>query len=129
MKKTRRTSKVGDLIRDTLADLIRRDESIQREIGQPAGMLVGVTGVEVAPDLQFARVHISTLGDEAEIDRVVEILKKHRGRLRAELGHRVSLRYTPQLDLRPDRTSLKASAIEELIREAAERDAEIPKDE
>jgi ribosome-binding factor A len=129
MKKTRRTSKVGDLIRDTLADLIRRDETIQREIGQPAGMLVGVTGVEVAPDLQFAKVHISTLGDEAEIDRVVEILKKHRGRLRAELGRRVSLRYTPQLDLRPDRTSLKASAIEELIREAAERDAEIPKDE
>jgi ribosome-binding factor A len=128
MRKTRRTSKVGDLVRDVLADAIRRDESIQREIGQPAGMLVGITGVDLAPDLRFARVHVSALGDEKEIDRIVEILTRHKSKLRGALAARAKLRYVPELDLRADRTSLRASSIEQLLAEARQRDAEIEHD-
>jgi ribosome-binding factor A len=129
MRKTRRTSKVGDLIRDILSEIIRRDESIQRDIGQPAGAAVGLTGVEVSPDLSFARVHVTGLGDEAEIARIVEVLKKHRPRLRSALGARAKLRVVPELDLRPDTTSISATAIETLLMEAKRRDAEIVHEE
>ena len=129
MRKTRRTSKVGDLIRDILAEAIRRDESIQREIGQPAGAAVGITGVEVSPDLSFARVHVTGLGDEKEIARIVEVLRKHRSRLRSTLASRAKLRVVPELDLRPDITSISATNIESLLMEAKRRDAEIVPDE
>jgi ribosome-binding factor A len=129
MKKTRRTSKVGDLVRDVLAEAIRRDENIQREIGQPAGMLVSITGVDVSTDLRFARVHISTMGDEAESERILTILRKHKTKLRGALAAGAKLRVTPELDLRADRTLAHAGTIEELLAEARRRDAEIVPDE
>ena len=108
MKKTRRTSKVGEMIRDALVQVIRQDLK-QGDLG-----LVSFTGVDVSPDLHFARVYVSGY-DEAETKAQVKHLQDAKGRIRGLLGKRIHLRYTPELDFKYDETAMRASRIEALL--------------
>lgn len=116
MKKTRRTSKVGDLLQQEIATIIRRD------LGDWALAFVSVTGVEISTDLRFARVFVSALGEQADLAAAVTSLQKARGRIKHLIGQRVSLRYTPELEFHPDMTTLKASSIEKILKEEKSRE-------
>jgi len=109
MKKTRRTSKVGDLLRQEISNIIHRD------LDDEALTFVSVTAVEISTDLRFARVFVSALGEHAELEQVVSSLQKARSRVRHLLGQRVSIRYTPELDFQADMTSITASSIERIL--------------
>ncbi len=108
MRKTRRTSKVGEMVRDALVEVLRHDVK-----GIDIG-LASITGVDVSPDLHFARVFISGL-EEEETKATVKELQNARGRIRGALGKRIHLRYTPELDFKHDETTMRASRIEELL--------------
>lgn len=109
MKKTRRSSQVGDMVRSELASIIYRDMS------DPELSLVTITDVEMTPDLRLARVFVSSLGDEAARDKAVVALQKAKGKLRHALSRRAALRVTPELEFRSDTTALRASAIEKIL--------------
>src|SRR6266852_2332181 len=110
MRKTRRTSRVGESVRDALVEVFRHDLKDSRF------SLLSITGVDVSPDLHFARVFISGLNEE-ETRSLVNELAEVRGRARHFLGQRIRLRYTPELDFRYDETGLRASRIETLLAE------------
>ena len=58
---TRRTEKVGELIRAEISELLRR------EIDDPrlqTGVIISITDVEVTADLRYAKVFVSILGGE-----------------------------------------------------------------
>ena len=110
MKKTRRTSKVGEMIRDALVEVIRHD------LKDSTLNLVSITGVDVSPDLHWARVFVSGYDEKETKDRVKE-LQNSRGRIRGFLGKRIHLRYTPELDFKYDETTMRASRIEALLLE------------
>ena len=110
MRKTRRTSRVGESVRDALVEVFRFD------LKDVALGLASVTEVEVSPDLHFARVFISALSEE-EAHRVVDALQERRGRIRSFLGKRIRLRYTPELDFKYDDTAARAGRIEALLKE------------
>lgn len=112
MKKTRRTSKVGAMIRDALVEVLRNDLK-----SAPLG-LVSITEVDVSPDLHFARVFISGY-DEKETQQKVKELQDAKSRIRGFLGKRIHLRYTPELDFKYDETTMRASRIEALLVEHA----------
>jgi ribosome-binding factor A len=112
MKKTRRTSKVGEMIRDALVEVIRHD------LKHDSLGLVSFTGVDVSPDLHFARVYVSGY-DEKETKAKVKELQDARGRIRGLLGRRIHLRYTPELDFKYDETTMRASRIEAILLEVA----------
>ena len=107
MRKTRRTSKVGEMIRDALVQVLRSDAKMNTGF-------TSITGVDVSPDLHFARVFVSGLKED-ETKAVVEELQNARGRIRGFLGRRIHLRYTPELDFKYDETTMRASRIEELL--------------
>ncbi len=111
MKKTRRTSRVGEMIRDALVEVFRHD--LKTDLG-----LTSITDVEVSPDLHFARVYISGLKED-ETREVVDRLQELRGRVRKFLGQRIRLRYTPELDFRYDETTMRASRIEAILMQVA----------
>src|SRR5512142_383628 len=108
MKKTRRTSRVGEMIRDALVEVLRHDVK-----DVPLG-LTSITGVEVSPDLHFARVFISGLTEEEAKAKVNE-LTNARGRVRHALGQRIRLRYTPDLEFKYDDTPIRAGRIEDIL--------------
>jgi ribosome-binding factor A len=115
MRKTRRTSRVGETVRDALVDVLRFDVK-----DLPLG-LSSITEVEVSPDLHFARVFVSGLKED-ETRAVVKELQQRRGRIRGFLGKRIHLRYTPELDFRFDETTMRASRIEGLLSEIRAKD-------
>ena len=117
MKKTRRTSRVGEMVRDALVEVLRHDLK-NVDIG-----FASITGVDVSPDLHFARVYISGLNEEQTRD-AVEQLQHARGAARRFLGQRIRLRYTPELDFKFDDTAMRASRIESMLQDVAEPEPE-----
>lgn len=60
---------------------------------------VTVVGVSCDPDLSYARVRVSVLGDEAQRQDALRALRGMRGFLRHRLGERLEhLRRVPRLD-------------------------------
>lgn len=108
MRKTRRTSRVGESVRDALVEVFRFD---LKDIDP--GM-ASITGVDVSPDLRLAQVYMSGL-DEAETRKMVDELRKRKGPIRSALGRRIHLRYTPELDFRFDETTMRAGRIEAIL--------------
>jgi ribosome-binding factor A len=110
MKKTRRTSRVGENIRDALVEVFRHDLK---------GIQVGfasINEVEVSPDFSFAKVYMTGLNEDEAKDTVAA-LQKARAKIRHFLGQRIHLRYTPELDFRYDETAMRANRIETILRE------------
>ena len=110
MKKTRRTSRVGENVRDALAQILRTDVR-----GFDMGWS-SISEVEVSPDLHYARVYITGLKEE-DTKQTVEELRRVAGQVRHALGKRIHLRYTPELDFRYDETAMRALRVETILRE------------
>jgi ribosome-binding factor A len=110
MKKTRRTSRVGENVRDALAQILRTDLQ-DVNVGWSS-----ISEVEVSPDLHYARVYMTGLKEE-DTKKAVEELRRVAGKIRHLLGKRIHLRYTPELDFRYDDTAMRALRIETVLRE------------
>ena len=100
----------------------RINEEVQRELAaliptvkdpRVTG-LISVTGVDVTPDLKFAKVYISVL-EKSGSEQVLKGLKSAAGYLRRELGRALNLRSTPDLDfLQDDTMAIGAQIVEKL---------------
>jgi ribosome-binding factor A len=113
---TRRTDRMGDVVRAELSDLLLR------QIHDPRIKLVSVVAVELSPDLRHALVKVSALGDEAQRKEAIDGLQHARGFLRTELSRRLSTRVTPELTFTLDRGAEHSLRISELLEELHERD-------
>ena len=107
MKQTKRTRQVSDVIRNEIAELLRR------EIHDPALGFVTICDVEVSTDLKIARIYYSVLGDDAAKLSASRVLDKSSGLLRRLLSRRIHLRQVPALEL--DETAEHASRIQGLL--------------
>ena len=105
-----RVEKINSLIRQELAELLRR------EIKDPhlSGM-ISITTVETAPDLKYAKVFVSSLGGVAEKDAVLGGLYRAGGFIRGELMKKLDLRFIPELDFRWDESIESGAHILELL--------------
>lgn len=85
-----RIGRINEEIQRELSDLIRtlKDPRVHG--------LVSIVAVDTTSDLRYAKVFVSVL-DQSDVQEVVKGLKSAKGFLRRELGHRVQLRYTPEL--------------------------------
>lgn len=86
-----RTQRVGEQIRRELADIIRREISDHR-----LGMLT-ISGVDVSPDLKYARIYVTILNEQSGVKKTVLHLNNIAGRLRHHLSQRLTTRTTPRL--------------------------------
>jgi len=105
----RRTSRMGDLVRAELSDLLLR------AVQDPRIKLVSLTSVEVTPDMRRAVIRVSALGDEAQRLDALEALRHARGFLRTELSHRLRTRVTPELVFELDRGAEHSQKISDLL--------------
>lgn len=106
-----RSVRVADQIRMEVADILARkckDPRLQR---------VTVTDVEMNKDLRLARVYVSLLGQEAEVEAILQTLKSASGFVRSELGRRLDLRYTPEVTFWFDASGPRAEKIDQLLHE------------
>ncbi|MBO5286939.1 MAG: 30S ribosome-binding factor RbfA [Clostridia bacterium] len=85
-----RRNRINDAVKQEMAQILRdvKDPRI-------SGALVSITAAEVSPDLKFAKIFFSVLGEDK--DEVLKGLKSASGFFRSELAKRINLRVTPQL--------------------------------
>ncbi len=112
-----RTRRVGEQIQRELATLIR-DEVRDPRIG-----MVSVSAVEVSRDLSHAKVYISTLGEQEEMDASLKVLEGAAGYLRHLLGQTLKMRHVPQLHFKQDHSLQRGARLSALIDAAVKADA------
>ena len=111
-----RQARLADRIRVLIA------ERLEKGLRDPRLGFVTITDVRVTGDLQHASVFYTVLGDEKEQASSAEALRAATGMLRSEVGRKLSARLVPTLEFIPDGIPENAGHIEELLREARERD-------
>ncbi|GAA3759417.1 30S ribosome-binding factor RbfA [Microbacterium kribbense] len=114
-----RQARMADRIRVLIA---RR---LEKGLRDPRLGFVTITDVRVTGDLQHASVFYTVLGSEAERRDSAEALRAATGMLRSEVGRQLSVRLTPTLEFIADGIPENAGHIEDLLREARERDAAV----
>ena len=106
---TNRLNRINEDIQRELSVLIPRVKDPRVQQG-----MVTVTGVETTPDLRYAKVYLSILGEvnERELRRG---LRSAGPWLRRELGGSLTLRYTPELIFERDRSIEQGARLSKLI--------------
>lgn len=85
-------------IERTTEDIRREITAILRDVKDPRVQgLISIVRVEVTNDLSYCTVYISAMEGLEHAKEAVKGLKSAAGFIRRELGHRLSLRHTPEL--------------------------------
>jgi ribosome-binding factor A len=108
---SRRTRQVGELLKEELTDIIRK------EVKDPRIGFFSLTEVEMSPDLRSARVFVSVLGTDDERASTMAALRSASGFIRHHLKPRLRMRQIPELDFRDDRSMEHAQQISQAISE------------
>ena len=115
-----RAERVGDQLRQELAELIAR------EVHDPGIGFLTLTHVKVTPDLQQARVYYTTIGDEKQRNETRRALGRATPFLRRQVGRRLRLKHVPDLEFFYDESIERQDRIERIILNIQTERAENP---
>lgn len=85
--------------------------------------MTSVMAVEVTPDLKFAKIFVSVLGNDEEKEKTMEGLKKSASFARHQLAKRMNLRNTPELTFVLDTSIEYGVTMSKKIDELKEKEA------
>ncbi len=85
------------------------------------GGLLTVTRLDVTPDLDMARVHISVMGHAGGVQEVVDTLNHCAGRVRTDISKHMHIRKAPRLVFVEDDSAAYAEHINQLLKELNEK--------
>ena len=121
MSQGSRPDRVADQIRSEIASLLARD------VHDPGVGFVTLTRVTVTPDLQHARIHYTSLGDEKARAATGRALERAAPFLRRQLGSRLRLRRVPELQFIYDESIAGQDRVEQLLNEFRAGGASVPR--
>ena len=103
-----RIGRINEEIQRELAELIRslKDPRVQ--------IMISITRVDTTPDLRYSKIYVSVL-EEARSQDAIRGLKSAGGWLRRELGSRLQLRYTPELQWQEDDSIVHGAHILDIL--------------
>lgn len=103
-----------------LAEAVKQAASkvILFELQDPRVKFVTVTKVEVSGDLQYAKIYVSVLGDDADQKTVMDGINHARGYIQRQIASSLRLRHSPIVSFRLDDSVKKSIRISRLIEEA-----------
>lgn len=114
-----RARKLADRVREIVA------EALETRIKDPRLGFVTVTDARVTPDLREATVFYTVYGDDEAREGTAAALESAKGMLRTEVGRQTGIKHTPSLEFILDALPDTARHIDELLRSAAESDAQV----
>src|SRR5215813_8593123 len=90
---SQRQLRVGEVLRHALSQILTRGEVRDPDL---EGVSVTVTQVKPSGDMRHATVFVEPLGGK-NAKKIVEALNRHRSFIRGEMGHMITLKFTPDL--------------------------------
>ena len=109
MANARRIEKVNILLRELIAEILKR------ELQFPDGVLVTVTRVVTSQDMHYADVLISVLGADSEEESILAELTRNVGEVQHLMNRRVRMRPVPRITFKIDREEKKRERIEKIL--------------
>ena len=111
---SQRQLRVGEMLRHALSQILLRGEIRDPDL---EGVSVTVTQVKPSGDMRHATVFVEPLGGK-NAKEIVAALNRHKAFLRGEMGHRIELKFTPELRFVEDESFAEAQKIENLLKSA-----------
>lgn len=108
---TRRTDRLNSLLKEVISEVIR---SKVRHPG--VDEMCTVSRVSITPDLHYAKVYISVIGDDKKKKETVDALNAAHGFIAVNASKEVTMRYFPELTFILDDSVDKHARIEDLIK-------------
>lgn len=107
--------RVGELVRHAVAEMLARgdvhDPVIERH-------LITIPEVRMTADLRLATIYIMPLAGR-DADAVLAAFQHHKKFMRAEIAHRINLKFAPDIRFRIDERFAEAERIDKLLRSPA----------
>lgn len=109
---SQRQLRVGEMLRHALSQILTRGGVRDADL---EGVPVTVTQVRPSGDMRHATVFVEPLGGK-NAKKIVEALNRHRSFIRGEMGHMITLKFTPDLRFVEDTSFAEAEKIETLLK-------------
>jgi ribosome-binding factor A len=123
---SQRQLRVGEMLRHALADVLRENDIRDPDLD---GVSVTITQIKPSPDMRYATVYCEPLGGQ-NAKEIVAALNRHKGFLRGEMGHRITMKFTPDLRFVEDESFAEAQKIETILKSPeVQRDIAAPDDD
>ena len=103
---------MGEVLRHALAEVLRRNEIRDPDLD---GVSVTITQVKPSPDMRYATVYCEPLGGK-NAKAIIAALNRHKGFLRGEMGHLITIKFTPDLRFVEDESFAEAEKIETILK-------------
>ena len=107
-----RAERVGEQMKQEIMDIVK----------DPRVGFLTITDVELTNDLSQAKVYLTVLGNDKEVDNTFKALHKATGFIKSELGSRMRLRIIPELTFEYDESIEYGNKIERMIQELHKND-------
>jgi ribosome-binding factor A len=108
---SQRQLRVGELVRHALAEMLTRGD-----VHDPVleSHMITIPEVHMSPDLRLATIYVMPLGGH-DAEAVVDAFERHKKYLRAEIAHRINLKFAPDIRFRVDDRFAEAERIDKLL--------------
>ncbi len=112
----KRADRVGELIMAEMSDILRKS------VKDPRLHSVTITAVKVTDDLRNAKIYFVEMGKDDLSADIEAGLSKAIGFVRRELGHRLQLRFVPEILFVHDKSFGYGHRIDQLLAEIAKEE-------
>ena len=109
---SQRQLRVGEALRHAIAEVLRDNEIHDADL---EGVSVTITQVKPSPDMRYATVYCEPLGG-GNAATIIAALNRHKGFLRGEMGHKIAMKFTPELRFVEDESFAEAQKIETILK-------------
>ena len=111
-----RAERVGEQMKKELMDIINN------KVKDPRIGFITITDVQLTNDLSLAKVYLTVLGNDKEVEDTFKALEKAKGFIKSELGSRMRLRIIPDLQFEYDHSIEYGNKIEKMIQDVHKKD-------
>lgn len=108
---------------ERINELIKREISriLLLELRDPRLEFVSITHVDVSPDLHYAKVNFSVLGNQPKADEALAAFTHAGGYIRRQVSQNLTLRFTPELEFVYDPSIAYSAQVEATLKEIREQ--------
>jgi ribosome-binding factor A len=114
--KGRRLLRVASVIQEVVS------KELVTGLNDPRLTLVTVTGVDISPDLRFADVRVSIMGEPRAQEECFRAIRHAHGRIQEKVAGALTLRFIPTLRFHVDESVKRSVALGALIAKARAED-------
>ncbi len=112
-----RIDRISEEVKKVVSDIIRNDLNDPR-----VSTLCSVVAAEVTPDLRYAKIFISVLGNDEEQKATIKGLTSAAGFIRREMGRNIELRHSPEVIFELDKSIEHGAYINKLLKDVSKKD-------